>query len=96
MTFLTEDFVHEASIGPESGITYMGREVVRHAFKKMHVHHPDGETRGGPVFICSNKGVMEWTSHWTAPEGQVIEQRGCSVYEFDEDHIYRKNAFRKT
>jgi ketosteroid isomerase-like protein len=29
MTFLTDDCVYEASVGPEPGRTYAGREAVR-------------------------------------------------------------------
>lgn len=96
MTFLTEDCVYEASIGPEPGTTYVGREAVRQGFEKMLTHHPGSETHGDSLFICGKKGVMEWTSLWTAPDGQVVEQRGCDIYEFDGDYIRRKNAFRKT
>jgi len=95
MTFLTEDCVYEASVGPEPGTTYVGREAVRQGFENMLARGAGGASRSGPLFICGNKGVMEWTFVWTARDGHVVEQRGCDIYEFDGDYIRRKNAFRK-
>jgi ketosteroid isomerase-like protein len=96
MTFLTEDCVYEASVGPEPGKTYVGRKAVRQGVIDMLAHDAQGESRGGPMVLCSDRAVAEWSYVWTEPDGRVIELRGCDIYEFRGDKISRKNAFRKT
>jgi ketosteroid isomerase-like protein len=95
MTFFTEDCVYEASVGPEPGKTYIGREVVQQGIREMLEHDKHGESRGGPMFIFGDKGIAEWSYVWTESDGRVVEMRGCDIYEFSGDKIRRKNAFRK-
>ncbi|WP_165423083.1 nuclear transport factor 2 family protein [Ktedonosporobacter rubrisoli] len=95
MTFLTEDCIYEASVGPEPGKTYKGREAVRQGMLDMLAYDGQGESRGGPIDIFGEKGVAQWSYVWTEPDGRVIELRGCDIYEFRGDKISRKNAFRK-
>jgi ketosteroid isomerase-like protein len=96
MTFMSDDCVYEASVGPEPGRTYNGFAAVRKGFEEMLAHDAGSESRGGPIFICGNKGVMEWSYVHKQPDGQYIELRGCDIFEFRGDKIRRKNAFRKS
>jgi len=96
MTFMTEDCVYEASVGPEPGRTYRGCQAVRQGFQEMLAHDAGCEVRGGPVLIFGDKGVTEWTYVKTEPGGRKFEVRGCDIFDFRGDQILRKNAFRKT
>ena len=96
MTFMTDDCVYEASVGPEPGKTYDGFAAVRQGFEEMLAFDATGESRSGPIFICGDKGVMEWSYIQKRGDGRAIELRGCDIFEFSGNKIRRKNAFRKT
>jgi len=59
MSFMSEDCVYEASVGPEPGRTYVGREEVRRGFAEMLARDGGGESRGGQVFACGGRGFMK-------------------------------------
>jgi len=96
MTFMTDDCVYEASVGPEPGKTYIGREAVKQGFLEMLAHDNQGESHSGPLYIFGERGVAEWSYMFTEPGGNTMELRGCDIYEFNGEKIRRKNAFRKS
>ncbi len=96
MSYFTDDCVYEASVGPEPGTTYRGREAVRRGVAELLAHDSDAESRGGDVFVAGNRGVAEWSYVYTNDDGSTTEVRGCDIFEFDGDLIRRKDAFRKT
>jgi ketosteroid isomerase-like protein len=95
MEFMTEDCVYQASVGPEPGQTFAGKEAVRRGFEALLAHDSEAEGRGGRCFVAGNLGVAEW-SYVYMRDGRAIEVRGCDIFEFVGDKIRRKDAFRKT
>jgi ketosteroid isomerase-like protein len=95
MTFMTEDCIYKASVGPEPGRTYVGYEAVRRGFEAMLAHDSGHEPLTGRCFVAGNMGVAEWGYAYKR-SGHRIEVRGCDIFEFAGDKIRRKDAFRKT
>lgn len=96
MSFMTDDCVYSASVGPEPGRTYTGREQVRAGFVEMLAHDTDRERRGGAAYIFGDRGVGLWSFLEHDDDGAQREIKGCDVFEFDGDKIRRKDAYRKT
>ena len=94
MSFMTEDCIYEASVGPEPGRTFTGRAEVENGFRQMLLHDGDAESKGGRCAVMGDLGIAEW-SYIKMEDGRAIEVRGCDIFEFSGDRIRRKNAFRK-
>lgn len=95
MSFVTEDCVYSASVGPEPGKTYAGREEVRRGFAEVLAYDAGRERRGGPAYVFGDRGAAEWSFIERDAEGREVEIRGCDLFEFSGDKIRRKDAFRK-
>jgi ketosteroid isomerase-like protein len=96
MSYITDDCIYSASVGPEPGTTYVGREEVRRGFEELIKYDEKAEARGGRVFVAGDSCAAEWSYVLTAESGQEVEVRGCDLFEFVGDKISRKDAFRKT
>jgi ribosomal protein S18 acetylase RimI-like enzyme/ketosteroid isomerase-like protein len=95
MDCVTDDFVYQASVGPEPGTTYSGRECVRAGVVTMW------STDAGSVAEITSVRVLEdwchvnWTYRTPLLDGGVHLEVGCDTFEFQAGRISRKNAFRK-
>jgi hypothetical protein len=96
MNMTTDDCVYCASVGPEPGTTYVGREAVREGFLAMLAFDSDAVSRAGRVFIAGSVGVSEWSYLFRAGPDPDREVRGCDIFEFHGGRISRKDAFRKS
>ncbi|MET7952199.1 nuclear transport factor 2 family protein [Micromonospora sp. NPDC005324] len=95
MKYIADDCVYSASVGPEPGETFRGREEVRMGFIRMLEHDQASESREGPVTVHGTHGTAEWSYVQTLPDGRKVEVRGCDLFEFRGDLITKKDAFRK-
>ena len=95
MSYFGAECIYHASVGPEPGRTYAGREAVRRGVIDMLAYDRGGRSTAGPAFVAGGRGVAEWSYEFTAADGAVAVVRGCDLFEFDGDLIYRKDAFRK-
>ena len=95
MSYVADDCVYQASVGPEPGETFRGRAEVRRGIEKMLSHDDTGESRAGRVVMAGNFGISEWSYVFEA-EGRTYEVRGCDLFECENGKIKRKDAFRKT
>lgn len=95
MTFVTDDCVYAASVGPEPGTIYRGREEVREGFAAMIALDRGREREGGPTMIFGNLGIAQWSIFEEGPDGQRAAIRGCDIFEFEGDKIRKKDAYRK-
>ena len=95
MSFMTEDCVYYASVGPEPGSTYRGRDEVRRGFAAVLAYDRGRERRDGTAFITGDVGVAEWSFYDGDPDGSGRLIRGCDIFEFAGDKIRKKDAFRK-
>lgn len=95
MDCVTDDCVYSASVGPEPGRTYRGREEVRRGFLAM-LHHDRGRERhGGSTLVHGNVAVAEWAFKETTADGGSRLIRGCDIFELADGKIRKKDAFRK-
>ncbi|MWV47960.1 nuclear transport factor 2 family protein [Rathayibacter sp. VKM Ac-2803] len=96
MSHVTDDCVYSASVGPEPGRTWTGKEQVREGFALMLAFDTGQERHEdeGPL-IAGSRGAGTWSFTGTGPDGTVLVTRGCDIYEFRGGKIARKDAFRK-
>jgi len=95
MSYMTDDCVYHASIGPEPGSTYRGKDEVRRGFAAVLAYDHGRERHDGTAFIHGNVGVAEWSFYEEAPDGTGRLIRGCDIFEFADSKIRKKDAFRK-
>ena len=95
MEMMAEDCLYQASAGPEPGRTFRGRQEVRRGFEIMLAHDAGSESREGRVFVAGDLGVAEWSYAHKRADGVEVEIRGCDIFEFVGEKIFRKDAFRK-
>jgi rhodanese-related sulfurtransferase/ketosteroid isomerase-like protein len=95
MSFMTDDCVYHASVGPEPGTSYHGREQVRRGFVEMLAFDRGRERRSGRALILGSFGVAEWSFTETNGDGEPLVIRGCDIFEFRGEKIRKKDAFRK-
>lgn len=95
MSFMTDDCIYYASVGPEPGSTYRGRTEVRRGFAHMLAYDQSRERHGGEALIVGDRGVAEWSFDETTPDGRRRTIRGCDIFQFRGDLIVSKDAFRK-
>ena len=97
MTFIADDCVYVTTTGPDPGTTYRGKEEIRAGFLAVLSGDAAGgaASQFGPLFICDNNGVLEWSSTYKDAMGNSVFLRGCDLLAFEGDLIVRKDAFRK-
>lgn len=95
MGFVSDDVVYSASVGPEPGETFRGRQEVRAGFASMIAHDAGAEARSGRTWILGDVGVALW-SYVSDVDGREVEVKGIDLFEFDGDRIRLKDAYRKT
>jgi ketosteroid isomerase-like protein len=96
MSFMSDDCVYHASVGPEPGRTYRGREDVRQGFIELLAHDAGGEGAEGECWVAGDRGAAHWSYTFTAGDGSRTTVRGCDLFTFRDDLIVVKDAFRKT
>lgn len=95
MQFITDDCEYHASVGPEPGERFIGKDEVRRGFQAMLDHDASSESLPGTMYVHGDRGVAEWSYKSTDESGQTTVVRGCDLFEFVGDQISLKNAFRK-
>jgi uncharacterized protein (TIGR02246 family) len=97
LSYFSNDCSYHASFGPELlGRSYEGRADVLAGVRAFFERYPDGRFEDTHVFVAGDRGAAEWTFTATVPGGGELRVRGCDLFEFDDDLIRTKNAFRKT
>jgi ketosteroid isomerase-like protein len=96
MTFMADDPVFEASLGPDvCGTRHEGREQVRVGFAAVFAAYPDARWGDARHFVCGSRGVSEWTFTGTRTDGTRVEVHGCDVFTFRDGKIAVKDSYRK-
>jgi rhodanese-related sulfurtransferase/ketosteroid isomerase-like protein len=95
MSFVTDDCVYLASVGPGPGGSYRGREEVRRGFAEMLAYDQGRERLGGTVVVAGDVAFAEWSFAETLPDGGRRVTRGCDLFELRDGKISKKDAFRK-
>lgn len=92
MTLVCDDIVYGASVGPEPGKTFVGRDAVRAGFTKMLAHDDATEVETVRVDHLEDRAYAQW--RFALVDG--TEVRGVDVIEFRDGKIAVKQGFRKT
>lgn len=98
MELVTDDCVFRASLGPEPGATFTGRDEVRRGFAQLlatGIDDPAPETETEVPLISRDFAVTRWTSRFPAKDGPQVVVRACDIIEFDGGLIKFKDAYRK-
>jgi ketosteroid isomerase-like protein len=97
MGLMADDCEFRASLGPEPGSSYRGREAVRDGFERFLAPSglADVESAAEPTLISRDFAVTRWTLRGRRPDGSESVVRGCDVFEFDGDRISLKDTYRK-
>ena len=95
MKFVADDCVYSASVGPEPGETFTGRDAVRKGFSKLLAHDDDGVGEPGEMWSFDDKVVSTWGFRKTGKDGQPVLIRGIDVFTLRDGLIAKKDAFRK-
>jgi ketosteroid isomerase-like protein len=95
MSLVTDDCVYAASVGPEPGETFIGRDAVRAGFAALLAYDAGGESREGRIAVLGELGLAEWAYELRDASGRATIVRGCDIFEFTGTLIRRKDAFRK-
>lgn len=96
MTFIADDCVYSASVGPEPGETFVGRDAVRAGFAKLLAHDSDGVSESGEMWNVGDLVVSTWAFRKTTSGGGLIRVRGCDIFSLRDGLIVSKDSFRKT
>jgi glutathione S-transferase len=97
LSMMDDEAVYLASVGPEPGETFRGKEALRRGFDRMLKTDTGAVRSSGPSWIAGDIGVALWDMEFPAEEGKPGSKvRGIDLFEFKGDKILRKDAFRKT
>ncbi len=92
MEHMAEDGVFISSSGSKAH----GCEAVRQAFASVFEAFPDARWDSDVHFVSGNRGVSEWTFSGTdAEDGEVVKEKGCDVFTFENDKILIKDTYLK-
>ena len=97
MELMAADPTFRASVGPEPGSTFRGREEVRRGFGLFlgAATGPPPETDGPEIRVGGDFAVTRWTLRIPQGEGAPVVVHGCDVFEFEGDRISLKDTYRK-
>jgi len=95
MALVTDDCVYSASVGPEPGQTFVGRDAVREGFLALLAYDAAGKALEGRTVLLGDLALAEWSYELRDAAGHVRPIRGCDIIEFSDTRICRKDAFRK-
>ncbi len=91
MSFFSDDCMYVASVGSESGTTFVGNKEVKKGIKEMMKYDNAVSSTIKNIHIHKNFDFWEW--EYTYAEGKTVV--GCDVFDFVGNLIKTKNAFRK-
>jgi ketosteroid isomerase-like protein len=92
MALVTEDIIYGASVGPEPGQTFVGREAVREGFTRMLAHDSAQHTQLLQLDLLGDRGFAQWC--FTLADGSQVS--GVDVITFRGGRIAVKQGYRKT
>jgi ketosteroid isomerase-like protein len=77
------------------GTRYTGRDAIARRFRARFEGIPDVRYDEDRHFVSGDRGVSEWRLRGTTVEGDVIDVRGCDLWEFSDGRIVRKDSYWK-
>ena len=96
MQLMSADCVYSASVGPEPGMTYRGRDEVTRGVGEMLAFEAGGESRQGRVWFADDRAFAEWDYDEIGDNGEVRIVRGIDVIHMAAGKILSIDAYRKS
>lgn len=94
MSFVAPGCVYSASVGPEPGETFSGKDAVRTGFLKLLAHDRDSVSEPGEIRVVGDWAVFKWGFRSSSGDRRLV--RGCDLFEFRNGLIVGKDSYRKT
>jgi ketosteroid isomerase-like protein len=91
MELVTDDIVYGASVGPEPGTTFVGREQVRAGFAQMLRHDDVTNIDILDIVFAGHRAYAEWRFAL----GSGGQAHGVDALSFRDGKISMKQGFRK-
>lgn len=95
MALLADDGVYCASVGPEPGLTYAGRQQLRQGVVSMLAFEAGGESRQGDTWFCDDHAFAQWSYDEIGADGTATQIRGIDVIAMAAGKITSIDAYRK-
>ena len=98
MALMADGCLFRASVGPEPGASFEGREEVRRGFSLFlggDQDDPAVETDTEAPLVCVDFAVTRWTSRFPQPSGPPVVIRACDILGFEGERIKFKDTYRK-
>jgi ketosteroid isomerase-like protein len=94
---LADDCVMESPRGTDIwGTRLQGRDRMCALFAERFAAIPDVSYTDDTHFVSGDRGLSEFTTAGTNPDGTTFRQRACDVWTFDADgKLSRKDSFWK-
>ena len=83
--FITDDCEYHASVGPEPGERFIGKDEVRRGFQAMLDHDAGNESLPGNLYVYGDRRVAEWTL-------PVNSARAVSNYDHESESVSMRPA----
>jgi glutathione S-transferase len=93
MRFMAPDGVYTASVGPEPGETFKGRDAVRAGFAKMLAYDGKRTRKPGELWFLGDFAFATWSFEENDPPRSV---RGIDYFELSPEGITLKEGYRKS
>jgi ketosteroid isomerase-like protein len=91
MADMTDDCVFEIVAPAEKGGgRWEGQAAVRVIFEAIEGMFPGYHFAAESVFVCGDRGALQWRLTWNLPEGGKGSARGIDVYTFRDGQIAAK------
>lgn len=89
---MTDSVVYSASIGPDFGETWRGKQNVLNGIAKM-INRDNAVGEVSEPTICGNTAFHTWI-YKSKETGEIIA-KGCDIFHFQDGSIALKDAYRK-
>jgi taurine dehydrogenase small subunit len=96
LSLITDDCVYTASVGPEPGERFVGKEAVCRGFMVMLANDPIERAQVSNIFVSGDRAACEWRYFKTDDNGDEMVTHGCDLFSFNDGKISVKESFRKT
>lgn len=91
LEFFTDDGRYSPSVTGTSVAGYSGKNELRRGIAAMLARDAGSTAKVHNLWLHGDHGSWEWV--YTFPDGR--QEHGCDLFEFQDDLIKTKNAFRK-
>jgi ketosteroid isomerase-like protein len=95
-SYFTDDATFWLARGPEPvGRTLKGKEAIRKALADRFKTIPDMRWDHVEYIFAGNRAISVWMVRGKGADGEALDYKGCDIYEFRGDKIFKKDTYWK-